>query len=121
MFSIAHMDESDTLAPFRYEGRLAKLFGTSEAKGAPPEPQFAESLLTQAAKKNNAQPTAMDVRAAEEERRRHWHHEHGFDGAKATTVERMAEEARRARYEAELRRLQHPLVPSIPTADNTRR
>lgn len=101
MITAAQMDELERLAPFRYERRLEKFFGKGEAEGENTDPQ----------------PTATEFRAAEEERRRHWDYTYGFDGAKATTVERVAEEARRARYEAELGHSRHPLVPSIPTAN----
>ncbi|KAL8816488.1 MAG: hypothetical protein Q9191_008322, partial [Dirinaria sp. TL-2023a] len=102
MIIAAQMDVLDRLAPFRYERRLEKFFGKGEAEGGPPEPYFAEHRLNPTGENADPQPTAMEVRAAEEERRRHWDHKYGFDGAKATTVERVAEEARRARYEADI-------------------
>ena len=60
MFSAVHIDELDRLAPFRYEGRLAKVLGKSKAKRGTPERQFAESLLTQTGESNNAQPKRSD-------------------------------------------------------------
>ena len=69
---------------------------------APPNAEFDESDQPQ-----NAQPTALGLRAAEEERRRAWNYKYSW-GKTATAEERVAEAIRRNRYERELL-LWHPL------------
>lgn len=117
--SISNLSELDRLAPFGYVGRLEKFFGGSKTKGGLSAPRFTGILLNQTGKTMAAQPTSMEVRGAEEERRRHWNYQYGFDGVKASTEERITEAARRKRYKAKLPQLQHSSVPSIPTAGTT--
>lgn len=117
--SVFHMNEIDRLAPFGYEGRLESLFSGNKAKGGSPESRFAKSQLNSTEKTANAQPTAMEAIAAERERRRQWNYQYGFDGAKATTEERKAEEARQKNYKTKFQQPQHTLVPSTSTIGTT--
>ena len=63
---------------------------------APPNAEFDESDQLQ-----NAQPTALGHRAAEEERRRAWNYKYSW-GKTATAEERAAEATCRDRHEREL-------------------
>lgn len=70
--------------------------------------------------------TLAQYQTSERHRRDQWHHQYGFEGAKASLAEKEAEARRKASYEARIEAFRRrppgragrsaPLIPSIPTA-----
>ncbi|MCJ1376633.1 hypothetical protein MMC20_007876 [Loxospora ochrophaea] len=99
IFSVSETFNGFRLAPFGYQQNWQTIFSKQRAKDNGTE----------------ANPESILDQRIEEDRRRKWNHEYGFDGARASAEERAAEKGRRDDFRALSQQQRPPSIPSIPT------